>query len=88
MSGFVSSSSFLGGDHLQDEADNGVGGLVGVHLCKEMADVVCGASLLTGHEPKQPGKTELHIYSPGLKHLSASIQSCSYWTESYELSIQ
>ena len=47
-------SSFLRRDHLQDEADDGVGGLVGVQLGEEVADVVGCASLLTRNEPKQP----------------------------------
>lgn len=57
-------SSFLRRDHLQDEADDGVGGLVGVQLGEEVADVVGCASLLTRHEPKQPGdkKTKMEIY--------------------------
>lgn len=47
-------SSFLGRDHLGDEADDGVGGLLGVHLCKQVAHVVRSAALFPRHEPEQP----------------------------------
>lgn len=57
----VNSSSFLGDDHLGDEVDDGAGGLVGVHLSEEVADVVGCASLLTSHKPKQPEETESDI---------------------------
>lgn len=54
-------SSFLRGDHLQDEVDDGAGRLVRVHLSKEVADVVGCASLLTRHKPKQPGKIKTMV---------------------------
>ena len=54
-------SSFLRNDHLGDEVDDGTGRLVGVQLCEEVADVVCCASLLTCHKPKEPGKPELEM---------------------------
>lgn len=50
-------SSFLRDDHLGDEVDDGAGRLVGVDLGEEVADVVRGAALLTGHEAKQPARS-------------------------------
>lgn len=50
-------SSLLRADHLRDKVDDGVGGLVRVQLSEEVADIVGCASLLTRHEPKQPGRS-------------------------------
>lgn len=55
-------SSLLRADHLGDEVDDGVGRLVGVQLGEEVADVVGCASLLTRHEPKQPGRSKNRNY--------------------------
>lgn len=48
--------------HLGHEAGDGRGGLVWVQLGKQVADVVCCASLLPGHKPKQPGGVIKCIY--------------------------
>lgn len=55
-------SSLLRADHLGDKVDDGVGRLVGVQLGEEVADVVGCASLLTRHEPKQPGRSTNRNY--------------------------
>lgn len=53
-----------------DEVDNGCSWLVRVQLCKEVADVVCGAPLLPGHKAEEPGWGED-------KRLSEVCQCCS-----------
>lgn len=46
-----------------DKVDNGCSRLVWVQLSKEVADVVCGAPLLPGHEAKEPGWEESNRFS-------------------------
>ena len=55
---FSPPSSLLRGDHLQHEVDDGVGGLLRVHLGEEVADVVRRAALLPGHKAEEPGGEE------------------------------
>lgn len=40
--------------HFGGEADDGGGGLIGVQLSEQVADIVCCASLFPRHEAKQP----------------------------------
>ncbi len=44
--------------HLGDEAGDGGGGLIWIQLGKQVADIVCCASLLPGDESKKPGRSE------------------------------
>ena len=48
--------------HFGGKADDGGGGLIWVQLSEQVADIVCCASLLTRHKPKQPGKTKSEMY--------------------------
>lgn len=51
------SSLFLRADHhLGNKVHDSAGRLIGVHLGKEVTDVVSCASLLPSHEPKEPRK--------------------------------
>lgn len=53
----VTSSPLLRVDHhFRDEADDGRGRLIGIHLCEQVTDVVCCAALLSGHKAKEPVK--------------------------------
>lgn len=37
-----------------DEVDDGHGRLLGVHLCKQVTHVLCGAACPPGHKAKHP----------------------------------
>lgn len=55
--------------HFGDEAGDGGGGLIWVQLSKQVADIVCCASLFPCDESKKPGRMEekypavrMHLY--------------------------
>lgn len=48
--------------HLGHKTGDGRGGLVRVQLGKQVADVVCCASLFPGHKPKQPDGDRRYIF--------------------------
>ncbi len=57
------SSPLLRADHhFRDEVDDGRGRLIGVHLRKQVTDVVCRAALLSGHKAKEPVKKKNVLY--------------------------
>lgn len=50
--------------HFGDKADDGGGGLIYVQLSKQVADIVCCASLFPCNESKKPGiKKNTSVFS-------------------------
>lgn len=59
--------------HFGDKADYGRGRLVRIQLGKQVADIVCCASLFPRHEAKKPERKQMCV--------CALLYTCTQWTQ-------